>query len=39
MPFGINGLLVTVIGVLLVLYLLRRRTRVVRAKLFGFYGR
>ena len=39
MPFGINGLLVTVIGVLLVLYLLRRRTRVVRAKLLGFYGR
>lgn len=39
MPFGINGLLVTVIGVLLVLYLLRRRTRVVRAKLLGFYSR
>ena len=39
MPFGINGLLIAVIGVLLVLYLLRRRSRIVRAKLLGFYGR
>ena len=30
---GINGLLISAIGVLLVLYLLRRRTRSIKAKL------
>ena len=30
---GINGLLISAIDVLLVLYLLRRRTRIIKAKL------
>ena len=33
MFFGVNGLLIAAIGVLLVLYLLRRRTRIIKAKL------
>ena len=36
---GINGLLISAIGVLLVLYLLRRRTRIIKAKLLGHFGR
>ena len=34
---GINGLLISAIGVLLVLYLLRRRTRIIKAKLQGYF--
>ncbi len=39
MFFGVNGLLIAAIGVLLVLYLLRRRTRIIKAKLLGYFGR
>ncbi len=35
----LNGLLFSAISLMLVLYLLRRRTRIVTAKLFAYYRR
>ena len=35
----LNALLIAAIALMLVLYLLRRRTRIVTVKLFGYYGR
>ena len=35
---GINVLLIAAIGLLLVVYLLRRRTRIITAKLRAYYA-
>ncbi len=38
MMSGINVLLISAIGLLLVVYLLRRRTRIITAKLRAYYA-
>ncbi len=35
----LNALLISAVAVMLVLYLLRRRTRIIKAKLLGYYKR